>query len=99
MKLLRAAWDSEVMVPFVYPVKVVIGVVGLVVLGLISQFLIMSACLKSMNCSFVRERRSSIWSSKKAICQFCTHQGSEHSDFVHDADLRTLLRPSALNSL
>ena len=60
LTLLRSAWDSEVMVPFVYPDKVVMGVEGPG--GDEIDFhitLIMSACVKSLNCSLVRERRSS----------------------------------------
>ena len=61
LKLLRAAWDSEVMVPVVYPDKVVVmGVVGPGGAGLdLPIILIMSTCLKSLNCSLVKERRSS----------------------------------------
>ena len=57
LKLLGAAWDSEIMIPFVYPDKVVMSVV--VPGGAELEFpiiLIMSACLKSLNCSLVRER-------------------------------------------
>ena len=60
LKLLRAAGDSEVTVPFVYPDKVVMGVVdacdGELVFPII---LIICACLKSLNCSLVRATRSS----------------------------------------
>ena len=57
LKLLRAAWNSEVMVPFIYPDTVAMGVVG----GELDFpiILIMSACLNSLNCSLVRERLSS----------------------------------------
>ena len=60
LKLLRAAWDSEVTVRFVYPNKGVMGVVdpgcGELVFPII---LIISARCKSLNCSLVRARSSS----------------------------------------
>ena len=56
LELLRAAWDSEVTVPFSYPNKVVMGVVDPDSSELVFPIiLIISACLKSLNCSLVRE--------------------------------------------
>ena len=65
LKLLRVSWHSEVTVPFVYRDKVVMGVVdpGGGELGF-SIIQIISVCLKSLNSSLVRARRSSAQSSK-----------------------------------
>ena len=59
--LLKAAWDSEVMVFFVYTDKVVMHAVGPggAVFDL-PIILIMSACLKSLNYSLVKDRRSTV---------------------------------------
>ena len=61
MTLLKAAWDSEVMVTFVYPDKVVMHAVGPGGAGFdLPIILIMSTYLKSFNCSLVKDRKSSV---------------------------------------
>ena len=77
------------MVPFVYADKVVMGVVGPGGAELdFPIILIMSACLKSSNCSF-SNNEDPHHRVQKSHLSFFTHAGGEHSDLVHGAELET----------